>query len=259
MQSRKQMLVGGLCWIVSLQFFVAQAIAQAAWRAPYSLLDNPISDLGNTACGQWPPAGVGSKLAQRLGAAHGYVCSPLHSVMNVSFILAGVLLLLGLYLTRKAWPNTRRTTWGFSFLVLAGLGKIVVGLAPENSSLLLHAVGGLGIACASIGILLLGVAVRPTRRGLAAFSFAVGSVGLAGLLGGLPISILGLGHGLGAAERVADYPAFVWMVVLGIWMVRTSRSSDPYATGGMLGPPMSRKTRTKSHMGRARSSNISNS
>jgi hypothetical protein len=79
-------------WILTLEFFAGQAVAQAAWRTPYSLLTNSISDLSNTACGSWPPASV--HLAS-LGLSATYVCSPRHSVMNVSFSATGVLILLG--------------------------------------------------------------------------------------------------------------------------------------------------------------------
>jgi len=211
--------------------FVAQAIAQAVWKTPYSVLDNAISDLGNTACGEWPPAGVGSQLAQKLAAGSTYVCSPLYSLMNTSFVVVGALMLLGLYLTRKAWPRRRLTTWGFAFFALAGLGKIIVGFAPENSRLLIHAFGALGIPCASIGILLIGLAVWQTRRQMAAFSVALGVIGLLGLLGGAVVT--GLGHGHGAAERIADFPAIVWMVVLGssfVWASRPAATSIVSAT-----------------------------
>jgi hypothetical membrane protein len=85
--------LGGVCWMLSLEFFVGQAVAQAAWRTPYSLIDNPISDLGSTSC---------SYRLDRLGASRTYVCSPWHALMNGSFIITGALLLLGLYFTRHA-------------------------------------------------------------------------------------------------------------------------------------------------------------
>src|SRR5579884_1510895 len=149
-------LVGGVCWIASLVFLVGQAIAQAAWTTPYSMADDAISDLGNTSCGMWPPAGTNNKLLQHV-SVHYYVCSPLHTVMNVSFVLTGILLLLGLYFTRDIWPRRALTTWGIVFLTLAGAGKIIVGLDPENLRLFLHSIGSLGIPCANIGMLLLGL------------------------------------------------------------------------------------------------------
>jgi hypothetical protein len=234
----RKVLLGGVFWISALAYFVGQAIAQAAWKTPYSLLDNPISDLGNTACGQWPPASAGRQLAQRLGAGSGYVCSPLHSVMNVSFIAAGVLMLLGLYFTRSQWPRRRLSTWGFVFLTLAGLGKIVAGFVPENSSLLLHEVGGLGIIMSIIGILLFGLAVWQTRRRVAVFSVGLAAVGLLGILGSFAAPVLGHGHG--AAERIEAYPVFVWMFVLGLlfvwanWSAVTSRPIWSTRAGGAL-------------------------
>lgn len=99
--SGRGVLLGAILWILSLEFFVGQAVAQSAWHTPYSMLTNSISDLGNTACGTWPPASV--NLA-RPGLSASYVCSPRHAVMNVSFIVAGVLILLGTYSPGRNGP-----------------------------------------------------------------------------------------------------------------------------------------------------------
>lgn len=32
--------IGAVCWILSLEFFVGQTMAQAAWRTPYNLMTN---------------------------------------------------------------------------------------------------------------------------------------------------------------------------------------------------------------------------
>ena len=220
--SYQDVVVGAVCWILTVEYFVGQVVAQAAWKTPYSLLDNPVSDLGNTACGQWPQAAARTQLAERLGAGGGFVCSPLHSLMNVSFVAAGILLVLGLGLTRRVWPKRQLATWGFVLLALAGMGKIVVGLAPENSSLLLHELGGLGIPLSCFGVLLMGLAVWQSRRRLAVFSVSLASVGLLGLLGWI-VSVF-IRHGHGAAERIAAYPVFVWMLVLGISFLLAARS-----------------------------------
>lgn len=215
-----QLRVGGICWIASLVFLIGQAIAQAAWTTPYSVADDTISDLGNTACGQWPPANTTNKLLAHAGV-HYYVCSPLHTVMNVAVILTGVFLLLGLYLTRSIWPRRRLTIWGVVFLVLAGIGKIVDGLDPENQRIFLHLLGAFGIPCADIGILLLGLAVWHTRRGVGVFSVCLGVLGLLGYLALLALTTSP--HGVGTAERVADYAMVVWMVGLGIGCVAGAR------------------------------------
>lgn len=88
-------------WILTLLYFIGQAVAQGAWTTPYSLIDNRVSDLGNTACGRT--------------LANTYICSPLHAVMNTTFVLTGVLILVGLFLTRSIWPQRRLTTWALIF------------------------------------------------------------------------------------------------------------------------------------------------
>ena len=118
------LLLGGGSWILTLLYFIGQAVAQAAWTTPYSLIDNRVSDLGNTACGRT--------------LANTYICSPLHAVMNTTFVLTGVLILVGLFLTRSIWPQRRLTTWALILLGVAGLGTILVGLSPENVNVLFH-------------------------------------------------------------------------------------------------------------------------
>jgi hypothetical membrane protein len=199
-----RLMLGGICWIATIEFFAAQAIAQAAWKgSDYSLASNAISDLGVTACGRISIAGQ-----------PGYYCSPLHNLMNASFVATGILMLLGLYLTLPIWPGGRLARWGIVLFTLAGIGKIVVGLAPGNVNYGLHSLGGLGIVFANIGMILLGRAVKDTSdRWIPRLSLFLGILGLIGEVFFLAHRAFG---GAGAAERVADYPAFAWMIMLGI-------------------------------------------
>jgi hypothetical membrane protein len=215
MASGRAVTLGAVCWILTLEFFAGQAVAQAAWRTPYSLVTNSISDLGNTACGTWPPASVNLK---SLGLSAQYICSPRHTVMNASFIAAGVLILLGVYLTRLQWPRRRLTTWGIVLLAAAGVGKVIVGLVPENTVVLLHFLGALGIPCALIGILLLGLATWRSRRSVAVISLAMALTGLLGLV--ITKAATGGLHDYGLAERLMEYPTFVWMALTGLVFVR---------------------------------------
>src|SRR5690349_21014675 len=120
---------GTISWLSSVQFFLAQLIVQLAWPTPYSLLHNYISDLGNTSCSEFS---TNSPL---------YVCSPLHTLMNASFILLGITLPLGAFLTRHFFPPMRRRTIGLALVGSAGLGLILVGFAPENVNIGVHAIG----------------------------------------------------------------------------------------------------------------------
>lgn len=208
-----RLMSGGTCWIATLEFFAAQAIAQAAWKgSDYSLAGNAISDLEVTACGRITIAGQ-----------PGYYCSPLHTLMNASFAATGILMLLGLYLTLPAWPGRRLARWGIALFTLAGIGKIIVGLAPGNVNYGLHSLGSLGIILANIAMILLGSAIsRNNDRWIKRLSVSLGVLGLIGEVFFLAHRALG---DAGAAERVADYPVFAWMIVLGVCCARWSRHS----------------------------------
>ena len=121
--------LGGLVWILAIQFFVVQAVVQSAWTTPFSLTKNFISDLGNTKCGSYP---TDSSML---------VCSPWHAWMNASFILLGLTILLGVVLLRDAFSPGPMRAVGLGLLAAAGLGHIVVGLFPENVNIAAHKIG----------------------------------------------------------------------------------------------------------------------
>ena len=207
---------GAIVWMLAIQFFIAQIIAQSAWTTPFSLTTNFISDLGNTSCGPYP---VGSSK---------YVCSPWHAGMNLSFIVLGVIILLGAALIYQAFPPGRTRTIGLGLLALAGLGPILVGLFPENVNITPHTLGAAAhFVIGNLGIVVLGIAIAATHRQtwLAIFSIIAGSVGL--LATALFISGHYLGTGIGGMERIAAYPLPVWLIVMGVSVAR--KVSKPFA------------------------------
>jgi hypothetical membrane protein len=202
--ARLAFLVGGGAWILTAVYFVGQGIAQAAWTTPYSLIDNRVSDLGSTSCGTT--------------LANTYICSPLHAVMNSTFVLTGVLILAGLFLTWSVWPRRRLATWGLVLLGVAGAGTILIGLSPENVNVFVHLVGALNIPAGNVAMILLGLAIWRDRREMAWFSLLAGVVGLLGMLAG-PFLVILTGHGGGLAERIALYPLIIWLIVFGLSVV----------------------------------------
>lgn len=199
-----RLLLGGCAWILTFLYFVAQIIAEAAWTTPYSMIDSRVSDLGSTACGTT--------------LSNTYICSPHHVVMNATFVLTGVLILVGMVLTHSVWPRRRLTTWGLIMLGVAGVGTILVGLSPENVNVFVHVVGALNIPAGNVAMILLGLAIWRDRRGLAWVSAIGGIVGLLGMLAG-PFLVILTGHGGGLAERIALYPLIIWLVVFGVSFV----------------------------------------
>lgn len=194
---------GAALWVLSIQYFIVQVIAATAYTGNYSWAHNTISDLGNTVCGAY---------VQR------YVCSPLHVVMNTSFITLGVTQFLGAVLLNQATPRFRWQLAGYTCMGLAGLGTILVGLYPENSVRLLHAIGAaLPFVLGNVALLLL--AEQPSLpQWLRRYSQVSGSVGLAALLLFITHNYLGIGQG--GMERFVAYPQTFWMIVIGVYYIR---------------------------------------
>jgi hypothetical membrane protein len=205
--SRSRVVIGAALWIIGVvQYFVAQVVAAAAWSdPPYSWSRNYVSDLGNTVCGPFAVTG---------GVPY-QVCSPRHALMNTSFVLIGLCALAGAVLIVAAFPRSKRRTWGLWLWVLAGLGKVVVGLVPENTDLSLHTLGSLNLPLSSVAVLLFGLAAWSQRRWFAWFSLLIAAIGVAGMV------VFTLAQGahaanIGTLERVAGYPANLWMLVAAV-------------------------------------------
>jgi hypothetical membrane protein len=210
---RLAVVLGGAAWIAAtLQYAVVQIVVAAAWHhPPYSWLSNYISDLGNTACGPFKvPHGTPA-----------YVCSPMHSAMNASFIIAGLLTIAGAVLLRRFWPRSRGTTVALVLLVITGLGKIVVGLVPENTNIDLHLFAAFNIPVGCVAILLLSLPARQPNRAVSLTGMVLAVIGLAATALSTAAefatdSSLDLGLRAGGMERLADYPGALWILMIGI-------------------------------------------
>src|ERR1700716_134925 len=120
--SRAVAVAGGATWALAvLQYVAATLIAASAWTGPhYNWLNNSISNLANTECRTFAvPNGT-----------PGYVCSPLHAVMNGSFVLTGVLVIVGALLLWRIRPSSWLNDTALVLLVIMGLGKVLLGFAP---------------------------------------------------------------------------------------------------------------------------------
>lgn len=203
----KRERIGSILWILCLQYFAVQVIVALAYVGQFSWTQNTISDLGNTACAMY-----GGR----------YVCSPQHLLMNISFITLGVTQLLGALLFCLPVKN-RSNLIGYGFLMLAGIGTIIVGLHPENATGPMHAVGAaLPFVLGNIAMLILA-----TKSGFPAwlkyYSVLSGSIGLVALILFMTKSYLGIG--LGGMERLVAYPQTIWMIIVGAYYL-LSRNKD---------------------------------
>jgi hypothetical membrane protein len=194
--------LGGWLWICCLQYFAAEAIAVAPFPG-YSVRRNFISDLGAVRCDD------------------GARCSPLHALMNASFVHQGVLIFSCAVLVWPLFPKGLARL-GLGLVAASGLGVAVVGLAPKDAAPGLHYLGTAeNLLLCNGGAALIGVALlreRPAPRTAGLLSLVFGLIGLAGLAG-LAVG-LDFARGAGAVERIAAYPFPLWLAGMGVWLLR---------------------------------------
>ncbi|MFD5450579.1 DUF998 domain-containing protein [Streptomyces sp. NPDC003470] len=188
-----------------VQFLAIHAIAESAWARPYSWARNNISDLGNAHC------------ALQQDPEPRYVCSPEHGLMNVSFVILGVLLVVGVALTGGVlWRRSGAAVVARLLFASAGMGFVLAGLAPADVNENQHLLGALFImAAGNIGLVVAGVGLAegtpaPLRWGTS-------------LLGVTAITAFGLflshhyfGLGMGGMERVAAFPLLCWALPVSV-------------------------------------------
>lgn len=205
--------LGAILWTLCLQYFVAEAVAIHGWTGPYNFSRNYISDLGAVRCGV-RVRGL-TDMTEKL-------CSPLHTVMNASFLLQGVLIVCGTALVRRLFPRGKLWTIALALLGASGVGVFIVGLAPEDLMPRLHVLGAIeNFICCNAGMTAMGIAMlgwqRAARR-MGLITFGAGIIGLLGI--GFLATRVYLGLGVGGIERVAAYPFPLWVAGMGVLLLR---------------------------------------
>ncbi|MFF8881307.1 DUF998 domain-containing protein [Streptomyces flaveolus] len=188
-----------------VQFFAIHGITESAWARPYSWARNNISDLGNAHCALQPDP------------EPRYVCSPEHGLMNVSFVILGVLLVVGVALTGGVlWRRSGSAVVARLLLASAGMGFVLAGLAPADVNENQHLLGALFImAAGNTGLVVAGGGL--TEGVPAPLRWGTTLLGVASITAfGLFLSHHYLGLGMGGMERVAAFPLLFWALAVGV-------------------------------------------
>ncbi len=219
--------IGPAIFMLSALYFLAQIAVGWVWHPPYSLVNNTISDLGNTACGQY---------------GEGQVCSPRHILMNLAFVLLGLIMVIGSLLIYQEFTERERrqqiaAVVGFASMAIGGLGAILVGLFPENSVRDMHIAGAaLAIGVGNVGILILGL-VLPLPESMRRYMVTFSIISLTALV--LFASGKYFGLGAGTMERIAAYPETIWLITFGMYISRNhyrDGATPGIATKGFFAP-----------------------
>jgi hypothetical membrane protein len=108
---------------------------------------------------------------------------------------------------------------GFYLMAAAGVGAMLVGFFPEDTIYSAHIAGAdLAFLLSNIALIIFGFSLR-LPRWFSWYSVASGAVALVALY-------LFLAHnrfflGLGGMERVVVYPQTIWLIVFGLYMLRS--------------------------------------
>ncbi len=209
--------IGAWSVLSVLQYFAAEAAAIGAWAGPrpYDLRTGYISDLGAINCGVFDGRDV---------------CSPLSWLINASFVVQGLGMLLGALLlgsgllrvaalsSARVQPG-RRIPWLAAAAVrtltgTAGAGTVIVGLVPEDVGSGWHFAGAvMYFAAGSVALLVLGI-LWLQKTPLAWFILACGGVSAAALVTG---GLTGMAvPEPGTLERLMAYPVTVGMATAGL-------------------------------------------
>lgn len=181
---------------------ICLAIAATRYGPPaYSPTGVTISDLQAVGCGTFQ---------------EGYVCSPLHSLANLSVAVLGVLVAGGSLLLRSSLPEGARRNGGVLLLVVAGAATFANAFAPEDVTLTGDQITALvAFLGANFGLIQVGrgASSDPRWRTFSQITTALGVIGVAALV------LSGVGGasliGEGGIEWLVVAPVLVWMPFLG--------------------------------------------
>jgi hypothetical membrane protein len=199
---------GAIAWVLTLQFFVVETLAQTRYEGSYSRTDDVIS---------------------ALGAAE----SAARQLMNASFVVQAALILGGALLLR---PVLLRGAAQVAPVLLgaASLGVLLVGVFPTDGNSTAHAVGAvLYLVGGGLGLIALAYAVRPRSEALGTTLALLGLIGTSATVFFLTGVTTYLGEG--GTERVAAYPLPLGLALAGVLLWRLGRI--PGDTAGDAGTP----------------------
>jgi hypothetical membrane protein len=220
-----QLRGGAIAWLLTLQFFVVEAIAQVRFEGAYSRADDVISALGAS----------DSAARQLMNAS---------LVVQAALILGGALLLRP-FLARGAGQVAR------VLLGASALGVLLVGAFPADGDSMLHAVGAVfHLVGGGLGLIALAYAVRPRSEALGTTLALLGLIGTSATIFFLTGVTAYLGEG--GTERAAAYPLPLGLALAGAVLWRWGRGAGS-TTGAADSPdrPSRREERARARAERA--------
>lgn len=197
--------VGVICWLLLSVYFLIEYVVIRASTVDYSVLKQPMSDLGVTACG---------KDTHLLTSYE--ICSPYHPLMNVTFTLVGIVIFMGAFLLEDLFPKVRRIRIATILFAIYGISFGISGIVPADSSFWVHTISAIpGMFVQIPALLLIARTIKIEWPGLHKWTFFILLVNASTIvLILLPFISINLPGGL--LQRMLFGSVFVWMSVTAI-------------------------------------------
>lgn len=199
---------GAWAWVSLSLYFVIEYFVIRATTAPYSIRNQPMSDLGITSCGT----------DTYILAAY-EICSPAHLVMNWTFTLTGIVIIIGAVGLHALWPKKRSTKIATGLLIVNGLSYSIAGIVPADIDFWWHTTGSLpGMVVQIPALLLLSRAIRVEMPRLSHWTKFCGYLNVAILLLIFIQPFIQLPGGL--LQRMLYAATWLWMVVTAVMVLK---------------------------------------
>lgn len=206
--------IGIISWVSLSAYFVIEYIVIQANTAPYNLFKQPMSDLGVTACGKGT-----------YSLADYAICSPYHLLMNWTFTLTGIVIIVGAVFLQRYWSNKGQSKTVTVLFVIFGLSYIISGIFPADVNFLLHTLGSLpGMVAQIPALILIGLAIRTNMPKLSVWTFFSAFLTTSSLILLFFQPIFDLPGGL--LQRMLYGFVWLWMVVIGIVLWKKKIKND---------------------------------
>jgi hypothetical membrane protein len=184
-------IAGTLLFVGSAQFIIALTVAEAFYPG-YSVAQNFISDLGATC------------------RATCLVVQPASIIFNSSVTLLGLLSILASYFIKREFRWRTLTL----LVIMTGVGVTGVGAFPETAGVVHHIVSLIAFLFAGLSAI---ASYKLQKAPSSYFSVLLGVMTLVALT--LYVSNIFLGLGQGGMERMIVYPALIWTVGFGAFLI----------------------------------------
>lgn len=188
-----------------------EAIVIRATTEPYSFLNQPMSDLGVTACG-----------TDTYVLASYMICSPHHWLMNWTFFLTGLFILIGAVLLYPLWPKVRSIKTASIFIGIFGVSYGISGIVPADIDFYWHTLTALpGMVVQIPAMILISIATHKKMPRIFWWTIICTIVTTAALLS-LFLQPVFTGVPGGLLQRILYASVYIWLTgtAIGLWSRR---------------------------------------